>query len=138
MSFYCQSNATAPHEKTHFNAVINYKNEKTLKLWFQKFLFSINKYLYCLTAQILYYTRYFQFLPDMTLMVVSHVGGLIFSICVIWQSDLGLWEVVALQVAENHLDLKNNMYTQTVADVYKASLNLYTTNKYTYLESSCL
>lgn len=50
-------------------------------------------------------------MPVGTLMVVSHVGGLILSICVMWQSDLGLREVVALQVAENHLDLKHNMCT---------------------------
>ena len=43
-------------------------------------------------------------------MVVSHVGGLIFGICVIWQSDLGFGEVAALQVAEDHLDLNANTH----------------------------
>lgn len=38
-------------------------------------------------------------------MVGSHVGGLILSVCVVLQRRLGLREVVALQVPENHLDL---------------------------------
>lgn len=49
-------------------------------------------------------------------MVVSHVGGLIFSVCVcvMMKRGLGFREVVALQVPENHLDLET-----------RASLNFY-------------
>lgn len=44
-----------------------------------------------------------------TLMVVSHVGGLLFTVCVMLQRGLGFREVVALQVPENHLDLKHTL-----------------------------
>lgn len=47
------------------------------------------------------------------------MGGLIFRVCVMWQRDLGFREVVALQVAQNHLDL-NTKHTQKEAEVYKS------------------
>lgn len=70
--------------------------------------FLINKYI---LAQV-FSLDIFQILQRKTLMVVSKVGGLIFSICVVWQTNLGFGERAALQVAVNHLDLNTHkVYT---------------------------
>lgn len=72
---------------------------------------SSNKYIYCPT--VCFFKHILFESPAVTPVVVSHVGGLIVSVRVIGCTDLGFREVVALQVGENHLDLKHNARTCT-------------------------
>lgn len=53
------------------------------------------------------------------------MGGLFFTVCFILQTCFGFGEIVALQVPENHLDLR---HTHTNRD--KQSLNEKNSNKY--------
>ena len=109
----------------------------------------INKYLcHTVLTQILFtrtHTEYLNFLPAATLVVVSHVGGLIFSVCVMLQRGLGFREVVTLQVPENHLDLVH-VHTHTHAhththhisygNIKRIFLCVYSSQYYTSYESS--